>query len=804
MTLYINIHSIIKEISIFKLLIIVASFLLGSCNLYAQQDYLIKGRILDEQHQSIEWGTVVIHNLKDSTFISGGYTDENGNFEITSNTKKCFLKSSFAGYEETTKILYLKEDITDLGNIILSQGVTLSEVEVTAKKRTLSYRNGTLSYIPNNILYDNSLELLKTVPLLMVDKDENLLIKGSYAKVLINGKDTKLSGQELKSYLKAIAPEEIEKIEVITNPSAKYEAQGSTGIINILLKEKPLGFLGSLSSSVIHNENIGVRQRGGFSYFDKKIGIATSLNYNDTKGFSRLAVSKFQASDDEILFLDNSDTDFNFKLLTGKISLNYYPYNNTTIGTFFKATKDITDIQTSGSSIFENEGIANNTILTTLSDSDDIYYTGGIDYQQTFDTLGTTLNIDYLYLNVNKKNDADQLVEFHEQGNFEDDFLLLTNNDQLYSIHSIKGDFTYPIRKKIVLETGLKFSNVKNRNSLLYNYDPNDEQFILIPIENNSYNYRENIYAFYLSGNTEYKGISFNIGTRVELTQFNAETINDNGNSKNKNHYFDFFPNLSASYTSAKNHSWSLSYSRRINRPNYQDLNPSILYGTQYIYRIGNPLLRPEYSNNLEAGFKIGSFVASVFSNWIDDPIGEYIEQDNTQNTLLVRKDNLEKSNKFGILLSNTIDLTKKASLQISINGQRNENLFQEIRQEIITAEINTNLSYQFTSNFNGYWSTYYTSPFLYGLYRAQGQFINNIGFSFKKNNLKVGVSVRDIFNAGRWDSIIQSDRYITQWVNRWPTGVYNITIGYQFGNKKIKSKATFNGNTSSEESSRI
>ena len=702
--------------------------------------------------------------------------------------------------------LRLTEALTDLGKIKLQNGLVLEEVEVKAKKLEMAYQNGKLTYAPRNTAYQGSMEFLKTVPLLDMDKDENLLLKGDYVRVLINGRDLNLRGEELKSYLRALDVERILKVEVITNPSARYDAEGSSGILNIVLKKRPKGFLGTLSSNTIYNGNWNYQLGGNASFSTDKIGTSFSLRYSDTKAFNDLRVNKSRIGESKAqsLFEDRSRSDLNTEFLVGKANINYFIDDKNTIGAFVKAFKQRREILNDGTSNFMVQDFPFKTELQADNYFDEINYSTGLNYTRVLDTLGTQLEVEYLHVGVDRDNNADQSMQFFEDEIFQDRFALTSLNEQDYTIHSVRADLNYIVNSKISLETGLKYSDVLNENNLVYNYNTNDQQYILIPIENNLYDYHERIYAFYLSGSFAFDRLALKLGNRIEYTDYTTVVNIEGKEERNRNDYLNFFPNLGITYTTDNGNSLSFSYGRRLERPNYADLNPSILYVTQYIYSQGNPLLLPEYSDNFELGLKVGKWITSVFANFKEQPIGDYLVQDEAQNTLLLVKENFTESTDLGVLFTTNFDLTKKADLRFYGIGRWQRNTFEENFEENWSANLSLRFNYQFDSKLSANWSVNYTSPFLYGLYRVNGQLVNNAGITWNQGPFTVGATVSDIFGGGRWDSQITTDGFTNYWLNRWPTSVINLSVRYQFGNGKSGSKGRYRGKTSSQESDRI
>ncbi|MCB0630568.1 MAG: TonB-dependent receptor [Saprospiraceae bacterium] len=778
--------------------------------LCAQDAFKVSGTVQSLEGEAIAFATVTLRNPADSSLITGDYTDENGAFNLASERNNVVLVITYLGTDRHTQLLELNGN-ENLGVLQLEQDVMLDEVEVSARRRTVNYTNGTLTFLnTGQVPGQNSLELLKSVPLLMTDKDNNLLIKGSYAKVLINNRDLKLKGEELQNFLRTLTPDQIAKVEVITNPSAKYEASGVMGIVNIITKEKPRGFSASINTEGSYARYFSSRLGADLNYFSDKFGISLGVRRSDYKSFNDLDIIRTPLAGTGSIGTIAEESHYVTKGVFSRanLSMNYYLSPTHTFSAFLKAYRDTPNNQITGSTRFSEDG--NNKFTDFMSNSNltEDNVTMGANYEIKLDSSGQLFALDYIHLKVNKDNMADQLTSFYTNGEFSDDFALSNPDLQNYTLHSLKGDYTLPINTSATLEAGLEYTQLLNKNLLSYDYPSEDSAFIYIPIRNNDYTYREKTYSAYVSGSFSWEPFSLRVGTRMEYTDFSTLAKDSDSQQRNTDHYLNLFPNLALTFTSEKGNTLSFSYSRRLNRPYYRDLNPSILYATQYLYMQGNSFLRPEYSNNLELGAKLGQYIFAVFANFKKQTVSDYIAQDETYNTTLLSKRNLDSSDDLGFMLNTSYDLGKKASIRLSALGQWQRNSLkiesEDLSRTLATLRLNGVLNYKLSAKMNASWSSRYNSPFLYGLYRVEGQFINSLNVVYQMEKLNIGIGVQDIFKAGQWDSELISDAYRTRWINRWPTGVISLSLSYQFGNQEAASKGSYSGSDDRREINRI
>lgn len=767
----------------------------------------ISGAVVDAAEQPVAFATVTFYDTDQKTILTGDYTDENGVFKLTLN-QTGFLVISYVGSDDYQLPITTLED-TDLGRIKMQNSVTLEGVEVTAAQAQVTYKNGTLTYLNNGeAIAQDGVEFLKNVPLVVADRNDNLLIKGSTAKVLINGRDLKLQGTELQNYLKSLTPTQIEKVEVITNPSARYEAAGATGIINIILKEKPQGWFGTVGTSATYREVFTNRQNANVSYFSDKFGVSADVVRSDYGYYNVLWVERFLKNQEnsEPIFREDARYDVLGEYYSGKLTTNYQINDHNNLSAFVRWVDNDYTADNTGLSTFTQQ--QRTVDFASNENSNGGNWTTGINYDWQIDTSGKRLTLDYLYVASANAAHTEQTTNFFTATQLTDNFGLTHATTSDYDVHSARVDYEQPLSEKGTLETGLKYSHVLNRSSLDYSFAAADEDFLLLPIMDNDFRYEEQVAAAYVSTQQEWNKWSLRTGLRAEYTTFNNRLQDEENIQQNQANYFNLFPNIATTYQSSETESLSFSYSRRLNRPYFRDLNASIIYATQYLYRQGNPFLQPEYTNNFEWSYKRSAQILTLYATLIRDGMSGHAIQDATTNVTINQTLNFAKNRHFGMTYSGSFDITKSTALQLNLTGsyQISELDFQNeiTRQSIYSLESRASINQKITDHLKLNWSIYHSTPFLYGAYRVKGQFTNSFNLRYQKDAWSINLGMRDLFNAARWDSRLETTELSTHWVNRWRTGVISLGINYSFGNQKAAGKSRYRGKSNSEESQRM
>ena len=594
-----------------KLVTVFAGFLLISASVQAQ---LITGVVKDQQGKGLEISTISLLKAKDSSLVKLVLTSDNGSYSVTATqTGNYLVSASHIGYATVySKIFELTGAGISLPDLTISKvNGNLREVTVTAKKpiievnadKTILNVEGTI----NAVGYD-ALELLRRSPGVMVDKDDNLSLAGKNGvQVFIDGKPSPLAGADLANFLKSLQSAQIEAIEIITNPSAKYEAAGNAGIINIKLKKnKTFGTNGSVNGGYV--QGVYPKFNGGLNlnYRNKKINIFGNYNYNNAKNLMQMGSNKVQF---DTAFDQSNRMIFNNNTHGFKGGVDYFINAKSTIGVVVAGNIAENDITTAGPMYFTY--LPSNKLVkilkaTNTNDMSRNNVNTNLNYRYAV-TGGAELNIDADYGFFKIRSNQYQPNYYYQADGITETNRIIYNmlSPTDIKIYSMKTDYEQNY-KGGRLGIGGKIGIVDTDNDF-QRYDVFSTNQKLDTAKSNRFGYKENINALYVNYNKQVKrGVMIQFGLRAENTHsrgsstgFKKVTNNWTGyDSTFKRDYTDLFPSAALTFNKNPLAQWTVAYSRRIDRPAYQDLNPFEFKVSEYSYMKGNTLLRPQYTNS--------------------------------------------------------------------------------------------------------------------------------------------------------------------------------------------------------------
>ena len=573
----------------------------------------ISGVVKDQQGKVLEKTTVSLLKAKDSSVIKLSVTDKEGKFNFQAGAGQYLVSASHVAYSP----FYSKPvELSGSGDLSVGelnmtkkeaalQGVTVSSqkpmIEVRADKMIVNVE-GTMNSVGND-----ALELLRKSPGVTVDKDDNLSLAGKNGvQVYIDGKPSPLSGVDLANYLKSMQSAQIESIEIISNPSAKYEAAGNAGIINIRLKKnKAFGTNGSVNAGFVQgvypkfNGGLNLNHRNG------KINVFGNYNYNNGKNQMKFTSIKEQF---DTLFAQSNRITFQNNTHGFKAGIDYFADKKNTFGAVVNGNLATNDINTAGPMYFTYipTGQLDRILWATNTNGlkrDNV--NTNINYKHS-EPNGKDLNIDADYGFFKIRSDQYQPNYYYEADGATEinraiyNMIAPTNID----LYSVKTDYEQNY-KGGKLGIGGKIGIVNSDNDFK-RFDVYNSGKILDTLKSNRFGYKENINALYVNYNKQLKGFMVQFGLRVENTHSKGTSTGfkmDNSHyapydSAFKRDYTDFFPSASLSFNKKPMNQWTVSYSRRIDRPAYQDLNPFEFKINEYTYMKGNTTLRPQYTNS--------------------------------------------------------------------------------------------------------------------------------------------------------------------------------------------------------------
>ncbi len=801
-------------------LLLIAAVILCAFQSRAQNFSSVSGQLKDAGGNAVAGATVMLQHVKDSSIAKTAISNVNGFYQLlTVKPGTYFITVSASGMQKSgTGPITVKEDETGTIPVIILkaadknlEGVTVVSkkpiVEVKADKTILNVE-GTINAVGND-----ALELLRKSPGVMVDKDDNLSLSGKNGvQVYIDGKPSPLSGTDLANYLKSMQSSQIESIELITNPSAKYEAAGNAGIINIKLKKnKAFGTNGSVNAGYA----IGTyaKYNGGLSLNNRNKKTNFFGNYNYNQGINETIFSFYR-----VLNLSTGDSIFDqtnrMKMRNQfnhnyKAGADYYINASNTIGVVVNGNVSKNVMETSGPmSIIYAPTKTTHRILfannNNYSERDNLNV--NLNYRYT-GKGGKELNVDadYGYFTINSNQ--------YQPNRYYDGTGTINLNNNIYrmlsptdiDIFSFKADYEQDF-KKGKLGFGGKSGYVSTDNNF-NRYDVNDVTGAEIKDrdKSNRFKYKEYINAAYVNYNRPFKGFMLQAGVRVEHTnskgnstglKYNAATTNyDAYDSINSRNYTDLFPSAAITFNKNPMSQFGITYSRRIDRPAYQDLNPFEFKLNDYSYMKGNTQLRPQYTNSFG------------ISHTYKYKLNTQLNYSHIKDIFTQLPDTTEKSKSF--LTKKNLATQDIVSLNISYPFQykwysffANVNTYysnyqanfgggnRNISLDVVAMSFFMQNSFKLGKGFTAELSGFYNSPTIWqGTFKSTAMYSMDGGIQktvFKgKGNVKASLS--DIFKTMRFKGTADFSGQQTTASGYWESRQFKLNFNYRFGNSQVK-----------------
>ncbi len=665
----------------------------------------------------------------------------------------------------------------------------IEAVAVNGKKALVERKVDRLVYnVQNSMLSQGSsgTEVLAATPLLKIDENKGLLaIAGKNGvSVMVNDRMLNLSGTELINYLRNLRSENILKIEVITTPPAKYEAQGNSGIINIVLKKNQnLGWSGYLTTNYNQKTYAGFSSVAGINYQNEKLKTSVKVQGYDAdkrsvENYKIIGQNSSVSRDDRRDMNDGLGLNANFDYSVSK---------NANLGLVYDISKGHSDMNiNSEQSYFTN----NSKTLQTATDSK---------HRSTFTSQMMNLYFDQkfgehkLSLGANYYgNLPDNNVNFTTRNLADNSAQIVRNLSSVdYKIYSGQADLTLNL-KKIQMEAGAKYSQFSNNSDISY-FNLTNGNYIIDPSRSNLFDYNEKNYAAYVSFSKDFsEKWSAKAGVRYEYTQTSG--YSPTTQSASENNYGKFFPTAYLSYKASENNQFSINYSRRINRPYFRALDPFRWYSNPNTYYAGNPSLQPSFNHNIEFNYIFkNKFSANLYYQRTSNNFDQISFLDGKDITSTFY--NYYNQDNYGLNLNYTDTFFKIWESNISTSFSYNET---QITQ--FNAVPKNGQSFYFSSNntfqlnkvktfflFLNYWQNL-PSRDGYTSVRNRGSFDAGIKMSLVEKALQINLSVSDIFKQSGYKGDMYFADNTQSFNNYWDARRMTLSITYTFGNQKIKS----------------
>ncbi|NML23851.1 outer membrane beta-barrel protein [Pseudoflavitalea sp. G-6-1-2] len=794
----------------------------------ARQDvgFSISGRIRDLQNEPVAGATVRLLSAIDSSVVQSKSAKDNGQFEFTGMPAGQYIIAATATGRQPWFSSSLSIDAQQrrlvLPAIVLKpkKEANLKEVVVTAKKPMIEQDiDKTIVNVESMVgaASGNTLDVLERSPGVMVDANGEITLSGaSGVLVLIDGRPTYLSGRDLAGYLRSLPGGLLDKIELITNPPAKYDANGGA-IINIKLKKKRTqGYSGNLNLSYSFAKTNRTYDALSLNYLNRKLNFFGNFSvgrYADyTDEINNRSVNSKGNSSSTIFknYATSGNNDYSWR--TG---VDYMTTSKTTMGLIFNGggntRKDISD--------YSNE-------IFSAGKLPDSTGTGHTDNRRAGTQLGVNANIQHRFNEQGKELTADiNYIQYRNTGH-QNMLSALYNNtgalkraDEFYydlpndiDIYTARADYSLPLKNKASFAVGGKSSYVKNDNPSGYF---NVEDGVMIPDHgrSNHFIYKETIHAAYVNGRKDWKRFGLQLGLRMENTDIKGTQL---GNAKVEasafsRNYTSLFPSVFTSYKldSAGNHSLVLSYGRKINRPGYQQLNPFLFFIDQYSYSMGNPYLDPSFSNRMELKYRYKQFLTVTLMGERNTD-GFYNATRVEGNTVITRTENLSSRQVLVLMTTLNFNPVKWWSVNYMIAGGRFDMKGQVDEEKFRLESWSMQTKWQNQFRF-GNWTAElfgtYTSPYVNWQKNIKARYWVNAGIQKKimkgKGSLKLNVD--DIFRTNRFDEELQGLKqiYNTRQAIQ-DTRRVGVAFTYSFGKETFSRKRKYNDNTADEVKERL
>lgn len=764
--------------------------------------------VVGQDNKPIAAANISLFRKPNDVLLKGTLSNENGEIVLFAIPEgKYSLQVSTVGYGtyRSGEIMLRAGDFKVLDTIRLQlESKVLGEAPVIGKKPLIeSHLDKVVLNVENSILAtgNNALELLQKVPGVTLDNKKINLRGKSNVIIMIDGKPTYLSADEVSRLLENTASNAIASIEVLTNPPAKYDAAGNAGIINIKTKRNT-----QFGSNVSLNLNLGqgkyTKADGGFliNHRNNWVNLFSSYNYATALGFNDLDIDRaVDTKSGTTFFNSDSYSKFRYRGHNFKFAADFNLGKQEVIGFVVNGNVSNGHSTREGSNLIASQkGKLDSVVLgSNLSDFKYHYLTYNLNYKKTFDTLGTelTFNGDYSY---SKNNDNSTVGNHFLDANWEEfKSPHIFRNDMLSKtkILVFKTDFVHPFNKTTKLEAGLKYSRVKTDNNLLYEDQDQQGEFVQNNGQSNHFLYNENIAAAYFSLNKSFGKFSVQTGLRVENTNSlgNSVTLEQ----QTKRTYTDFFPSIFVQQQINDNHKLGASYSRRIDRPDYGSLNPFVYYLDQYTYQYGNPYLNPQYTNSYEVNYTFKDrYLLSLGYKRTNDAITQVIESNSETKAIAQTDRNLAYFDYYNMNVNIPVKLFKWWSISNDASAFYNKFSFDEHsgaqRQlEKLSFQVSSNHDIRIGETTNLELTGNYFSPAVYGVFSFQSYYGIDLGagktFLDKKLNVKLGIN--DVLNTRgqrRLSSYQENGYYRIR--NAYDSRVIRLSVSYRFGNMNIKS----------------
>ncbi len=778
------------------------------------QNITIKGQILEKgTNLPLEYATIVFKDAKDPSKINGGITNETGNYEISVPKGLYIISYEYIGYKtvsltnknldksQTLLTQYLFEDAESLDEVSIIAEKTTVEIKLDKKiynvGKDLTVRGGTVS------------DVLDNVPSVSVDVEGNVALRGNEnVRILINGKPSGLVGLSGSDALRQLPAESIEKVEVITSPSARYESEGTAGILNIILRRSKLqGLNGAINSNIGYNPRAGIS--GNINYRTGNVNIfnTTGYSYRENPGNWTTSTRYFNEKYDNNgnLITNNPDTyldetkrfERERKGFNTNLGVEWYINNSTSLTTsmFYRDNENKDNTNNLLEQFDVNRVLTNTSTRFDPEIEDDKTIQYSTNFTKNFETSGHTLSLDFQYEDTSEDEDSPVLInnKLSEQVNtFSDETRIL-----------LQGDYVLPIGEKHQFEAGFRtnFNNTNTDYQVRF-LNATETDFVLDNNLSNELLFREYLYAAYTQFGSKIGKLSYLIGLRLENTQI---TINQKTTADlTKKNYTGLFPTFNLSYELNDNENITLGYARRLRRPRSYYINPFPSRSSVTSIFQGNPDLDPSYSGQFDLGYykKMGklSLNGSTYYSRATDVFSFQSFDNGTTATVngeelpVIQRTpiNLAKEDRLGAEITITYNPSKKWRINGNYNFYRNTiegKTLNGLSLDNTNNQWFARISNKYTLPYSIDWQTNlnYRGPREDAQTKTDGVFSMALAFSkdLFKDKASISLNINDVLNSRKRFQNTTTPTFEGNSEFQWSERSFNLAFTYRFNQKK-------------------
>ncbi len=771
--------------------------------------------------------TIFLLAASDSLMVKTAVADAAGNYTIPVSNKGSYLvKITSTGYQTAWVGPFVidqdAKQVSAATRMLQPEAMQMAAVVVTSKKPVIEQQIDKTVFNVDALISSTgstALEVLEKAPGVIVDKDGNISLKGKQGvTIMMDGKPTYLSGTELISLLSSLPASSISKIELMTNPSAKYDAAGNSGIIDIKTKKtKQKGFNGSVA--VAYGQGIYSKTNNSLqlNYRVNKFNIFSSFGGNYRRESQQLDINrKYFTADNNLssTFAQKTFKQNERYYNSAKIGADYYASKNTTIGIVFSGFS-APDRENGGSlSILRNNMSVVDSMVDASRREKSFWHNGAVNFnvRHTIDTTGKEITADFDIIKYNSGNDQFFVNSvLAPSGNLLYSDVLSGDLPSNINIYSAKVDYTQKLPGEIKMETGVKFSYVNTDNMANYYNVENGIEKIDWD-KTNHFTYKENINAAYVSLSKSINKWGLQAGLRAENTNLEGNQFGNplptHPDSSFRRSYTNLFPTTYISYKKDDNNNFGFSYGRRIERPDYESLNPFLYFIDKYTSDRGNPFLKPVYAHVLELSYNYKRLLnASVNYRYNKDLINNAFVEEGFN--IINSKDNYGSSNSLSLNVNLTKQIMKgwKTMMYNELNYQdfkgitANKDLL--VKGTYYMANINN--QFEFKNGWSAELSAFYRSRTKEAQVTVNG--IWQAGAAVKKDVLKgkgsIKLSARDMFGPMKVTGNLNFAQTQADFSQSRDSRVFTIGFNYRFG-KPIKGLKSRKSGGAADEQNRV